>query len=95
MLLADITFFEAVGAMFAFMFMLAALSLFICLFIDVFQRHDISGWAKAGWILLLFVLPLFGSLIYVVSRASGEVHERGKNQMAPPADVIPYGAARQ
>lgn len=33
---------------------------------DVFRRDDLSGWGKAGWFLLLLVLPLFGVLIYVI-----------------------------
>jgi hypothetical protein len=82
MVLAEFTFFQALGAMFAFMFMLMALALFVCLFIDVFQRHDISGWAKAGWVLLLFVLPLIGSLLYIVNRTVRESHERVRTMPA-------------
>jgi uncharacterized membrane protein len=85
MLVAEFTFFEALGALFAFMFMLMALALFVCLFIDVFQRHDISPWTKAGWVLLLFVLPLFGSLIYIVNKAVHESHERVHSMPAPRA----------
>ena len=85
MVLAEFTFLQALGALFAFMFMLMALALFVCLFIDVFQRHDITGWAKAGWVLLLFVLPLFGSLIYIVNRAVHDSHERVRSMPAPRA----------
>jgi ABC-type multidrug transport system fused ATPase/permease subunit len=47
---------------------------FIMLFrvvIDVFGDHDLSGWAKAGWLILLFVFPLIGLLIYVIARGKG------------------------
>jgi uncharacterized membrane protein len=37
-------------------------------FIDNFRRPDHSGAAKAGWALLIIVLPLFGALIYILSR---------------------------
>jgi predicted MFS family arabinose efflux permease len=37
-------------------------------FIDNFRRSDHSGPAKAGWALLIIVLPLFGALIYILSR---------------------------
>ena len=37
-------------------------------FIDNFRRRDHSGWAKAGWALLILVIPLFGTLIYLVAR---------------------------
>jgi uncharacterized membrane protein len=37
-------------------------------FIDNFRRPDHSGVAKAGWALLIIVLPLFGALIYILTR---------------------------
>ncbi len=37
-------------------------------FIDNFRRHDHSGWAKAGWALVILVIPLLGMLIYVGTR---------------------------
>jgi len=85
MVLAEFTFFQALVGLFAFMFMLMALALFVCLFIDVFQRHDITGWAKAGWVLLLFILPLLGSLIYIVNRTVHDSHERVRSMPVPGA----------
>lgn len=38
---------------------------------DVFRSHDMGGWAKAGWIVLVIVLPFLGVLIYVVARGNG------------------------
>ncbi|MCJ7437054.1 MAG: PLDc N-terminal domain-containing protein [Acidimicrobiia bacterium] len=37
-------------------------------FIDNFRRHDHSGWAKAGWALIIVIIPLFGTLIYLIAR---------------------------
>jgi hypothetical protein len=37
-------------------------------FIDNFTRRDHSGWAKAGWALLILVLPLLGVIIYIAAR---------------------------
>lgn len=42
---------------------------------DVLQSDDLSGPAKASWILVILVLPLVGCLVYVVRRG-GTVHER-------------------
>lgn len=39
----------------------------ILVFSDIF-RSDQSGWAKAGWIVLIIVLPLLGVLIYLIAR---------------------------
>lgn len=37
-------------------------------FIDNFRRHDHSGVAKAGWALLIVILPFLGTLIYLIAR---------------------------
>jgi ABC-type multidrug transport system fused ATPase/permease subunit len=40
----------------------------ISIFIDIFRSHDLKGWAKALWILFVFVLPLIGILAYFIFR---------------------------
>jgi hypothetical protein len=40
----------------------------IMVFADIFRSRDLSGWAKAGWIILIFALPLLGVLIYLIAR---------------------------
>jgi hypothetical protein len=40
----------------------------ISIFIDVFRSHDLKGWQKALWILLVLVLPLVGILAYFIVR---------------------------
>jgi hypothetical protein len=40
----------------------------ILVFSDIFRSRDMSGWAKAGWIVLIFILPLIGVLIYLIAR---------------------------
>jgi flagellar biosynthesis/type III secretory pathway M-ring protein FliF/YscJ len=42
--------------------------IFISVVADIFRRDDMSGWAKAGWLLLIIVVPLLGILIYVIAR---------------------------
>jgi Phospholipase_D-nuclease N-terminal len=41
---------------------------------DLFTRHDIGGWAKAGWIVLTLVMPFLGVFLYLISqgRSMGE-----------------------
>jgi hypothetical protein len=38
--------------------------------VDVFRSHDLSGWAKAGWFVLVLLVPLLGLLAYLVVRGS-------------------------
>ena len=37
-------------------------------FIDNFTRRDHTGWAKAGWALLILVLPILGVIVYIAAR---------------------------
>jgi type VI protein secretion system component VasK len=42
--------------------------LLITVFADLFRRHDVSGWAKAAWIVFVLVVPLIGALCYLISQ---------------------------
>ena len=39
-------------------------------FIDNFRRRDHGGWAKAGWALVILVIPLIGMLVCIGTRPS-------------------------
>jgi uncharacterized membrane protein len=68
LLLADFTLGDLLVAMLAFYFLFLVVWAFIAVFADIFRRRDLSGWGKAGWILLIFIIPLIGILIYVIAR---------------------------
>ena len=57
-----------IWAMLVFFFWFMAIWIFITVFADIFRRNDISGWAKGGWILLIFIVPFLGALIYLIAR---------------------------
>jgi hypothetical protein len=42
--------------------------MFIGIFADIFHRRDMSGWAKAAWLLGIVIFPLIGILAYVGTR---------------------------
>lgn len=48
----------------------------ITILIDVFSRHDISGWAKAGWTVFVIILPFVGVLIYLITQGSAMAERR-------------------
>ena len=54
--------------MFVFYLFFMVIWMFIQIFADIFRRENLSGWGKAGWIFLIFVLPFIGILAYVISR---------------------------
>ena len=54
--------------MFMFYLFFMVIWMFIQVFADIFRRENLSGWGKTGWILLIFVLPFLGILIYMIAR---------------------------
>jgi uncharacterized membrane protein len=67
-LLAETSFLDVFWWMLVVFFWITFFWIFIALFADIFRRDDMSGWAKAGWILLLVFLPFLGALIYIIAR---------------------------
>ncbi|MFF4255203.1 SHOCT domain-containing protein [Streptomyces sp. NPDC001663] len=44
---------------------------FVLLFrviVDIFRDDDMSGWAKAGWLVFTICLPFLGVFVYVIAR---------------------------
>ena len=62
------TFMQLIWYMLAFYFLFMLIWMFIATFADIFKRDDMSGWGKAGWILLIFWIPLIGILAYVLTK---------------------------
>src|SRR5215467_9508242 len=67
-MLAMSTFVEVLWWMLVFFFWMMAIWIFISIFADIFRRRDLSGWAKAGWIVLIFIVPFLGAIIYLIAR---------------------------
>ncbi len=47
----------------------------IMVFVDIFRSRDLSGLAKALWIILVILLPYFGVFIYLIVRG----HKMGEH----------------
>lgn len=54
--------------MFVFYLFFMVIWMFIQVFADIFRRENLTGWGKAGWIFLIFVVPFLGILIYLIVR---------------------------
>ena len=57
----------------------------IIAFTDIFRRRDISGWGKAGWIVLIVVIPWIGVLIYLIANHDGMADRNVKQVQAAQA----------
>ena len=67
-LLATYTFGQALLTVLEFALLFLWIWLAVTVVIDVFRSQDLSGWARAGWIVLIVLLPLLGVLVYVIAR---------------------------
>ena len=62
----------------------------ITVFIDIFRRRDISGWAKAAWVVLIVILPWIGVLIYLIANHDGMAERSEKQSQAAQAQFDQY-----
>jgi uncharacterized membrane protein len=67
-LFAETTFLDVFWYLLVFFLWVMFFWVFISVVADIFRRDDLQGWKKAGWILLIIVLPLLGILIYLIAR---------------------------
>jgi hypothetical protein len=51
-----------------FFLWIAWIYLLVRVFADIFRSHDTSGGGKAGWSVLVLVLPFLGAFIYLIAR---------------------------
>lgn len=96
-MLAEMTLGDVLWSMLALFFWFMAIWVFIMVFADIFRRRDQSGWAKAGWVFLIFVLPLLGALIYLIARPTLTQQDREEIQKAQEAQrgLEGYSAAAE
>ena len=68
MLATEWSFGSFLWATVVFFFWFIFIWMFITIFADIFRRDDLSGGAKAGWIILIVLVPFLGILIYMIAR---------------------------
>lgn len=62
----------------------------ITVLIDVFRRHDISGWRKALWVVLIVVLPWLGVLSYLIVNHTGMAERGASESQAAQSQIEQY-----
>ncbi len=63
--------------------------LLIVIFTDLFRR-DLSGWAKAGWVIFLIILPFLGVLIYLITQSKAMAERRNQEAQAAQSQFDSY-----
>jgi ABC-type Fe3+ transport system permease subunit len=62
----------------------------ITVLIDVFRRHDISGWGKAFWVIFIVLLPWIGVLVYLIANHGGMTERRERDTRAAQTQFDDY-----
>jgi Phospholipase_D-nuclease N-terminal/Short C-terminal domain len=60
---------------FLFLIFLPLLMIWAFALVDIFRRDDLSGIWKALWVVVIFLLPFLGTLIYLIVRPAGATKE--------------------
>ncbi len=83
---------NAFWTMFLFFIWVLWIWLVIWVLMDIFRSRDISGWGKAGWIVLVIFLPLIGVLAYEIVHSDHLFGRRDAYDAYP--DVPSQGRSR-
>jgi uncharacterized membrane protein YcjF (UPF0283 family) len=87
---ADYPFLDIFWTMIIFFVWVIWIWMVITVLADVFSRHDISGWAKAAWIVFVIVLPYLGVLVYLIVNSSKMAERRAQKSQAARAEFDEY-----
>ena len=61
--------------------------LLITVFSDLFRRHDLSGWAKAIWVIALIIFPYLGIFIYLITQHRGMAERQSQRVQQAREDI--------
>jgi predicted PurR-regulated permease PerM len=79
MVASSYPFLDVMWSMFIFFAWVIWIWFLITILVDVFRRHDISGWGKALWTIVLIFVPFITALIYLITQGK-EMAERNVQQ---------------
>jgi hypothetical protein len=57
---------------------------------DVFRRRDLSGWAKAAWIIFVIAVPFLGVLAYLIGHSNDMAERNVKEAQVSRAQFDDY-----
>src|SRR4051812_43809886 len=77
MLAYDYPIVGAFMTMFWFFIWILWILLLFKIFADIFRRHDMGGWGKAAWVILVLILPFLGVFIYLIVHG----HDMGRRDI--------------
>jgi cobalamin biosynthesis protein CobD/CbiB len=87
---ADYPFLDVFWTMLIFFFWVIWIWILITVMIDIFRRHDISGWGKAAWLIFVIVLPYLGVFVYLITQGKNMAERRAAEITASQASFDSY-----
>ncbi len=84
------TFLTFLWSLIVIFFMVIFFILLFHVIIDLFSRHDASGWKKAAWVLFLIVLPFIGLFTYYIVNGDGMAQRQMKQVQQAQTDMDSY-----
>ena len=85
-----ISFWNAVWLVFISFMFIAYLMVLFSILVDLFSDHEVGGFAKAIWVIVLLLLPLLTALVYLIVRGGGMAKRTAARQAAAQAEVDSY-----
>ena len=71
MLLADYSFGQGLLTVLEIFIFVAWIMVLFTVLSDLFRDHDMSGWGKAVWVVVLIFIPFLAVLVYLIARGAG------------------------
>ena len=87
---ASYPFLDVMWTMLVFFIWVLWFWLLFTVFADVFRRHDISGWAKAGWLIFTILVPFLGVFVYLITQSKGMADRNAERAQAQQSQFDSY-----
>ena len=90
MIAADYPFLDVFWTMLVIFLWIAWFIILFRVLMDLFRRHDVSGWGKTAWIIFVILLPFLGVFVYLITQGHHMAERDIKDQQAAQSQFDDY-----
>jgi len=91
--LSDNPILEFIWYMLIIYFWFMVIMVYVQIIWDILRRENLSGWGKAGWMVVLLLMPFLGALIYVIARPKNTEQDKRDREAAQAAQARLQGGS--